>query len=363
MACLKNAEIQALVDGEAPEHVRRHAATCARCAERMREREQLNAALMNTNDRTVGVPGHLARRIEAALATGHAAGATRLRAGSPPPRHRAFWSAAIGIAATLVAVLFAAPIVRGPATVSASEILAASASRLHSTTTGIEVLEYELVIDGVPKDFMPDHANGTYRVWQAIDHDTPGRFRFASFGPDGQPISSIAQDPIQRRRVTMMTVEGQPFRFDTTLAQETPMSLPELERLHMEATITMMQASGDQLLQVVDTPDGQHYRIEVENDGSPTTNPVWDITQARVVVRAADYRIKEFAVTGTLLKKPYSVSYSLIGRSVVSSLEPGAFEVPARPGQLELSGEGSALPARDAMVLAFRELSRLKQGR
>ena len=154
------------------------------------------------------------------------------------------------MAATIIAVLFVAPMIKEPATVSASEILAASATRLNSPVTGIEVLEYELVIDGVPKEMMPDHANGMYRVRQVIDHDIPGRFRFSSFGPDGQPISSIAQDPAQRRRVTMMTIEGQPYRFETTLPDETPMSLPEMERLHMEATITMMQASGNQLLQV-----------------------------------------------------------------------------------------------------------------
>ena len=44
------------------------------------------------------------------------------------------------------------------------------------------MLEYELVLDGVPKEMMPDEADGTYRVRQAIDHGVPGRFRFASFG-------------------------------------------------------------------------------------------------------------------------------------------------------------------------------------
>jgi hypothetical protein len=362
MTCLTNTEIQALVDGEAGPDVRQHAASCARCGERARQRERQNAALLSAIDLDMEVPPPFARRIDAALAAGHAAGATRLRADARPPRRRAFWSAAIAAAATLATVLFVAPIVKGPATVSASEVLAASASRLHSAATGIEVREYELVIDGVPKEMMPDQANGTYRVWQAIDHDTPGRFRFASFGPDGQPISSIAEDPAQHRRATMMTIEGQPYRFDTRLPAQASLSLPELERLHMEATMTMMQASGNQLLQVVDTPGGRQYRIEVQHDGGTATNPVWDLTQARIVVQAEDYRITEFAVTGTLLKKPYSVSYRLIRHTLGATLAPDAFEVPAQPGQIEFSGEGTALPARDAMVLAFRELTRLKQG-
>jgi hypothetical protein len=362
MTCLNDAEIQALIDGEADDRQREHARACRRCADRAQARERRNAALFSPVERDLDVPRHLARRIDAALAAGLSTGATRLRGDSRPPRRRAFWSATIAVAATIIAVLFVAPMIKDPATVSASEILAASATRLNSPATGIEVLEYELVIDGVPKEMMPDHANGTYHVRQIIDHDTPGRFYFSSFGPDGQPISAISQDPAQHRRVTVMTVEGQPFRFETTLPEEVPVSLPEIERLHMEATITMMQASGNQLLQVIDTPEGQHYRIEVQHEGSTTTNPVWDLTSARVLVRAGDYRISEFAVTGTFLRKPYSLSYKLIRRAQGASLQ-YAFDVPALPGQIEFSGEGSVLPARDAMVLAFRELTRLKQGR
>ena len=61
----------------------------------------------------------------------------------------------------------------------------------------IEVLEYELVLDGVPKEMMPDQADGTYRVWQAIDHGVPGRFRFASYTADGRMLTSIAEDPLR----------------------------------------------------------------------------------------------------------------------------------------------------------------------
>lgn len=363
MSCLNNAEIQALADGEAGETLRQHAESCLRCAARVRDRQALANSLMNTVARIPDVPPHLVNRIDAALAAGQAGGATRLRTGARPPRRRAFWSAALAAAAALVAVLFVVPLIKGPSTVSASEILAASASRLQSPATGIEELEYELVLDGVPKQLMPDHANGTYRIRQAIDHNTPGRFRFASFGPDGQPISSIAQDPVQRRRVTMMVIEGQAYRFETGVPPDHSISLPELERLHMEATIAMMQASGTQLLQVVETPEGRQYRIEVQHTPGGTVSPVWDLSQARVIVNARDYRIMEFSATGTFLKQPYSVSYKLIRQSVVATAAPDTFEVPPQPGEIELSGEGTAVPGRDAVVLAFRELTRLKQAR
>jgi hypothetical protein len=216
----------------------------------------------------------------------------------------------------------------------------------------------------MPRDLMPDDANGTYRVWKAIDHDRPGRFRFASFDTAGRPISSIAQDPALNRRVMLMLVDGQAYRFETTLPAEAGLSVPELERLHLEATIGMMQAHGDQLLSIADAPDGREYRIEVKPEGTmASTSPVWDLTSARVVIKADDYRITEFAATGTMLKKPYSISFRLLSRAVGAALQPDAFEVPAQPGQIELSGEGSILPARDAMMLAFREIGRLSRAR
>ena len=77
----------------------------------------------------------------------------------------------------ILAVIFVVPAIRKTdATVSASEILARSASQLASVTRVVEVLEYELVLGGVPKQMIPDQADGTYRIWQAIDHDVPVRF-------------------------------------------------------------------------------------------------------------------------------------------------------------------------------------------
>src|SRR5258708_31782731 len=107
-----------------------------------------------------------------------------------------------------------ASIRRPNAAVSAPEPRAATASQRSVTaTSGVEVLEYELVLGGVPKDMLPDQVDGTYRVWQAIDHNVPGRFRFATFAAGGQMLTSIAEDPLQKRRVIAFTSEGQPYRF------------------------------------------------------------------------------------------------------------------------------------------------------
>lgn len=361
MTCLNDSHIQALADGEAAPEAARHAAACARCADRVRERIQLMGAIRQAIDVPAAVPPSLARSVDAVL---HGTGGTRLRTQSGRFDVSRRWSYGMAVAAaTVIAVLFVTPAIKGPdATVSASEILAKSASQLSTAVKGIELLEYKLVLDGVPKEMMPDGADGAYRVQQAIDHDVPGRFRFASFGPDGQMLTSIAQDPATNRRVMAFSVEGQPYRFEVSLpAKNAGMSLPEMERLHMEASIAMMQASGNQLVETIDGPHGKLYRIEVPSVSGPGTSPVWDLTQARVLIDARDYRVTEFAVSGSFLKQAYSLSYTLIAHSVVGSVPPDTFVVPPQPGQIVITGEGSHVPTHDVVLLSLRELTKLKQ--
>jgi hypothetical protein len=364
MNCLDTGQIQAVADGEAPDDARQHAASCPRCALRVREREHTIAAMRDFVAGDMAIPPRLADQVETAIVTSDRSGATRLRADATPRRHRAFWSAGIAVAATLISVIFIAPLIREPATVSAAEILAASATRLaQPVTSGIETLEYELVLDGVPRELMPDQANGTYHVRQVIDHDSRGRFRYTSYTPDGRLFSSIGQDPAQGRRVMSLHLNGQAYRFEFTLPARAPLSLPEIERLHMQASVSLMQASGNQLLQEVETPDGKAYRIEVPKVSHTATNAVWDLTEAQVVIDADDYRIIQLAVKGTLLEQPYSVSFRLLTRTVTSSVPPEEFEVPPDPQAIMFRGEGTAIPARDALMAALDELARMKQGR
>jgi hypothetical protein len=379
MNCLTRDQIQALADGEAGADIRQHAASCARCGEHAREREAATAAMLNSMNTDAAMPHHLARRVEAALAAAGSAnhqalgppspatGATRLRfGGERPPRRRAFWSAAAAVAATLIVVLFVAPLVKGPATVSAAEILAASANRLAETpATGVEVLEYELVLDGVPRELMPDQADGTYRVKQVFDHDARGRYRCTIYGPGGQLESSIAQDPVNGRRAMLMRIDNQLYRFDFTLPATAPISLPEIERLHMQASVGMMQASDNQHLQIVEGADGKAYRIDVPRVDGAATNAVWDLNEAHALIDADDYRILELSVKGAFLKQPYSISFRLIQRDVTTNADVPAteFEIPEAAGAVTFQGEGSAIPARDAFFAALREVARSRQAR
>jgi hypothetical protein len=197
-----------------------------------------------------------------------------------------------------------------------------------------------------------------------IDHDVPGRFRFASFTSDGRMFSSIAEDPLARRRVASFRSEGQPFRFEVTLpAGARNLSLPEMQRLHMQASIAMMQASGHQLVETIDGPNGKLYRIEVPSVAAPGTNPVWDLTEARVVVDARDYSVTEFAVRGSFLKQAYSMSYKLIRHVTAAALAPDAFVVPPQDGEIVVTGEGTAVPTHDVVMLALRELAQAKRAR
>jgi hypothetical protein len=382
MACLTHDQIQALADGEADAALQQHAASCARCTERVRERQAAVAALRDSLTADATLPHQLTQRIEAALtattnpspfgstaagrATSERLGATRLRSGGAPrPRGRAFWSA-VAVAATIVAVLFVAPLMKGPTTVSASEILAASANRLaESPSTGVEALEYELVLDGVPREMMPDQRDGTYRVKQLFDHGTKGRYHVTLYGPDGQVESSIAQDPVNGRRTMLMRVDDRFYRFDFTLPANAPLSLPEIERLHMQASVAMMQASGDQLLQTVSTADGPAYRIDVPRVEVEATNAVWDLSEAHALIDASDYRILELAVKGSFLKQPYSISFRLLRRDLTSGADVPAsdFEIPDTPVAVRFQGEGSAIPARDAFFAVLREVSKSRQER
>ena len=362
MKCLDDAQVQALVDNEAADDVRAHAASCEGCAARLEKRRTvIDAALL-----ALDIPAPVAtlqRRVEQAVVSSAPRGATRLRETAAPPGRwrRAAWSGAAVAVATVVVVLFVVPMVKGPATVSAAEILAKSANRLAQTASaGVELLEYQLVLDGVPREMMPDNSNGTYRVSQVIDHDSPGHFRYSSFAPDGRLLTSIAQDPSRRQRVSLIRVDDQRYRFEFVVPDGDVPSLPEIERLHMQATVAMMQASGQQVMQTVDSPDGPLYRIEVPEVSAGQTGAMWDLSRAEVLIDAKDFRIREFSARGTFLERPYSMSYRLLTRSIVGTVQPEVFAVPSEPGEIVITGDGTASPATDVFFASLRELARAK---
>ena len=361
MRCLNDSEIQAIVDNESPADAAAHAASCTRCEARIQEFRRRVDAAQHAIANGASLPDATAARVQSAILSGRAAqGATRLRDRAPrtPRWQLAGWSAAAVVAAAVAVFVFVIPAIRGPETVSAAEILAKSVSRLSAVTDGVEVRIYELVLDGMPRELMPDWTDGTYQIHRAIDHSTKGRFAFASYTSDGRLRSSIAQDPIARRRTSLMRVDDQYYRFEFTMPSSDVPSLPEIERLHMEASIGMMQASGQQMLQVITSSEGTRYHIEVPQVNVANPNAVWDLTHARVLVDGSDFKIREFSANGTFLKQPYSISYKLQSQLIGATIVPDMFQVPSQPGEIVISGQGSANAAADALFGALRELAR-----
>lgn len=363
MACLTDTEIQAVADREAPPELVAHAEGCGRCGQRVMDARRRVSALEAALAEPAVMPPAAAARVRDAIRDQAVRGATSLRhvPSARPFWLRAGWSTAAVLAAAIVAFVFVIPAVRGPETVSAAGILAESATRLSQVPqSGVEVREYELALDGMPRELMRDHADGVYRIRQAIDHGKPGRFRFASYTADGRLLTSIAQDPVTRARVSLLRVDDQYYRFEFIIPATDMPSLPEIERLHMEASIAMMRASGQQVLQESTVDGRKQYVIEVPQVSTPNQQAVWDLTHARVLVDAEDYRVTELQVSGTFLKQPYSISYRLISRSIEASVDPSMFEVPSQPGEILIAGAGSANVGTDMLFGALHELSRMK---
>lgn len=373
MKCLNDAQIQAVVDREAQADAVAHAAACGRCGERVRRFETRAAAVEQAIAEPAVVPAALAARVREAIDDGAGSGAQAAARGATRLRHvparaplwlRAGWSTAAVAALAILTFVFVIPSIRGPQAVSASGILAESATRLSQVpASGIELREYELTLDGIPRELSPDHPDGVYRIRQAIDHGTPGRFRFSSYTSDGQVLTSIAQDPVTRNRVSLMRVDDRYYRFEFIVPPNDVPSLPEIERLHMEASIKMMQATGQPMLKEIESGGRRHYLIEVPQVNATNDKAVWDLTHARVLVDAADFRVTEFQASGRFLNQPYSVSYKLISHVVAATVIPDVFEVPPQPGEVVISGEGTANPAGDALFAALRELAKARAAR
>jgi hypothetical protein len=366
--CLNDAEIQAVADGESSPSEREHAEACQACAGRVGERRRRLAEVESFLAEPAALPAGLAGRVERALAAASPVrGATRLRppAGAGRRWRRVGWAAGLAAVAAAVVVLVVLPTMEGPGTVSAAEILAHSLERLAQPVAGIERREYELALEGLPRGVMPDEGSGTYRIQQLIDHDAPGRYRLSTFAPDGGLISAVSEDPASGRRTGFARLEGQAYRFEFALKGEEPrFSMAELERLHAEACIAIMQASGDQRLSLIEDGSGPSYQIQMPRVEVSQT-AVWDLQQARVRIDAGDYRIRELEVRGTLFKKPYHVSYRLTRHDLRAAGEVAAeeFQVPEVPGALVLKGEGTPNLMRDIVTAALRELAEARGAR
>ena len=351
MDCLSDAELQAVVDNEADAASRAHAADCPRCQARADARRQQMTEIAALAGDPVP-PGFEARLRDAVVAGGPARGSTALRPSAPRGgRHAMPWVSALAAAAVVGLIVFAGlPRFGAPAGLSASEILGRSLQTL-TGVRGVERLEYELVFTGY---------SGPHRIEQLLDHDHPNRYRIAEFGPDGVLQSALSEDSIAGRRSHLVRVDGRNYVIELAAAQAPPFSLPQLAQAQVETVISMMQATSDQKLTTIDVPGGTQYVIQI-----PTVTPaagasVVDLYQARVVIDAADFRIRELEASGTMFKQPYSVSFKLITRALRQTAPGSEFAIPVGPGDVLLKGEATNDPIADVLGTVLRELGRLK---
>ena len=357
MGCLTDVDVQAVVDGEATELMRAHAASCDGCRNRVDDRRRLMAQVTALAGAEGDLrPGFERRLREAVDSERPVRGATVLR-GSPRGAWRqAGLVSAAAVAAVVAIVVFGVmPRMGAPTSLSAAEILGRSLQTL-TAATGIERIEYELTVSGV--------ADGSYRIEQLLDHEHPTRYRITSYGPDGAVHSAIAQDPSSKRRSQLVSVDGRNFIFVVAADRPLP-SMPQMVQAQMEAVIAMMQATADQKLTVLDGADGRQYVIEIPAVVPNGNAAALDLYHARVLIDGRDFHVRQFEASGALLKQPYSVSFTLIRQDVLSpsSVTAEEFAIVAAPGDVVLESEASDEPLTDVLHTALRELGRLKAAR
>jgi hypothetical protein len=357
--CLSNACIRAVADGEARECDRGHLDECPECRARFDEArrvsEELSAIAAN-----VAVPASLGGRVADALTKSHGrAGATTLR-DAPIPRWtpRLWLTAGVAGVAVLVAI-FVLPQPDAPRALSAAQILDRSL-QTWAPSTGTELREFDLELR-LPR--IASVQNGTYRIEQLIDHDTPGRQRLVRYAPDGTLLEAVSEDPSAGRRRAMVRLDGQPFVFRFTIDPSHTLGLQELERHHVEAMIRVLQAAAGQTVREIDEAQGKRYVIELPTVTSEGASGLWELARAHVVVDGTNFQILELAVGGEYLGESFSVTFHLRRREVQPSalVPPEAFELPSAEGAIFIDGIGTADLGYDLLSNALRALARSRR--
>jgi hypothetical protein len=351
MTCLTDLEVHAIVDDEAHEASREHVMTCARCQRRVDERRRHLRDIIAAVNAVGEAPAGLEDRLRTAIASGRVVrGSTVLRdAAVPSLWRRAGWISAAATAAVVAIVVFVVlPRFGAPTRLSASQVLERSLQTL-ATGTGVEFLDYELTIDGV--------SGGPFRIKHLIDRSNPNHYRVASYGADGLLRTAVSQDPARRLRTQVIQVDGRNYFVKVVGIREPVLSLPQMAQALVESIIRMMQATSDPTLTTQDTPHGREYVVETPAVASRDGVATLDLSHARTVISAEDFRIHEFEGSGTLLRQPFSVSFKLLEQTVVAaadanfSLEPG-------PDDVAIDGTPGDGPVEELLTAIVRDAGR-----
>lgn len=392
--CLTDVELQAVADHEADAGARAHAAECPACAARVQETRR---TLATFGALTEGLPGpsiDLERRVQQTLQTHGATrerGATTLRrqeAGSAGWAGRGWggraWASGLAAAALVVLTVFVIwPGVSREAHLSAAEILGRSLQTF-SVTSGVETFEYDVRFEGLASRALVSEpgggGSGALRVTQIVDHDHPGRYRLMSVDADQTLRSALVQDPARGTRVGRFRLDDQTYFFKFTASPgdaRSFISLPELQRTHLRALVSVMQGTADQKLTTINDATGTYYAIQVpptssgpaagagagDANGARADQTLWDLNEAHALIHTGDFHLKELSARGTFLGQPFSLAFTLVRHDVTPSgqVAADAFTLEQQPDDILLEGEATNDPAGDVVLAALRALGKARR--
>lgn len=285
-------------------------------------------------DRSEKVPSAVQARLEQALRRG----STTLRSGvgHSSPRPRLLAAAAVGVLALGGMFLYSS---LTPRQVSAAEVLNRSLRALAATQTGIEYRKYSMDVAGLAAVAPAKAQDGAYTVEQWVDNSNPGRYRVQTLGPDGKVQSAIAQDSNVGTRQKSAVIDNQTYLYRFSVTPGTKTSMPALEQAKTETMVSMMLASADTKMTTrTASGGGLEYVIEMPELAARANTSVWEMQSARIVIRDGDFRIVEYATSGTLVGSPYSLHYVLTSQETVPGTGDEIFQLKNKLGDVVIDG-------------------------
>ncbi|PYR94721.1 MAG: hypothetical protein DMF84_04495 [Acidobacteria bacterium] len=274
-------------------------------------------------------------------------GSTTLRAVGSPWRRHLGWIAAAAAGALLLAWGLRA--VDRSTTVSAAEILGRSQQALSAATSGIEKITYDLTLDGVLLQLLPEGQAGRFTVEETIDHDHPGRLRVVKLAADGRLAAGLADDPLARTRVRYVRFDSRGFLLRFTDAPAPPLSLASARRLALQILLGLMQTSANPSLAEIDRSGEAAYEITIPT--MAMSGPIV-LQRARAIISREDARLLDFDAAGSIGRQPFAVTFNMRSRELRQTTQEDAneFTIAPSPGDEVLEARGSSsIPVWDVI--------------
>jgi hypothetical protein len=191
--------------------------------------------------------------------------------------------------------------------------------------------------------------------------------------------SVLAQDADRGVRTGRFRVDDQTYFFKFVAPVERArsfVSLPDVERAHLRALVSVMQNMSDQKLTTVDDATGSYYAIQIPpitaqnaaGQGAADTTgrgpAMFDLSEAHALIHAGDFHLKELSARGTFLGQPFALAFTLVQHDVMgetAEMEASVFTVTPMAGDIVLEGDATDDPAGDVVLAALRALAKTQR--